>query len=112
MLYKRISYGTNTHKLFGFEFKELLSEQVKAAVREALNGEPTEKKDPLSDGIGYRTRSETRKLLGVAYSTMHYWEKAGMLVPRRIGRKVFYSDQAIREALSKAGKEVDNGITQ
>ncbi|MGJ1415923.1 MerR family transcriptional regulator [Sphingobacterium multivorum] len=94
------------------EFKELLSEQVKDAVREALNGIPAEKKAPPSEGIGYRTRSETRKLLGVAYSTMHYWEKAGILVPRRIGRKVFYSDQAIREALSKAGKEVGHGTAQ
>lgn len=94
------------------EFKELLSEQVKDAVREALGGEPTDKTTPTTEGIGYRTRSETRKLLGVAYSTMHYWEKAGILVPRRIGRKVFYSDQAIREALSKAGREVDHGIAQ
>ncbi|GAA4144516.1 hypothetical protein GCM10022216_27550 [Sphingobacterium kyonggiense] len=94
------------------EFKELLSEQVKEAVREALNSSPAEKKDPAFDGIGYRTRSETRKLLGVAYSTMHYWEKTGILVPRRIGRKVFFSDDAIREALSKAGKEVDHGIAE
>lgn len=94
------------------EFKELLSEYVRNAVREALNSNPADKKDPPSDGIGYRSRSETRKLLGVAYSTMHYWEKAGILVPRRIGRKVFYSDQAIRDALSKAGKEVDHGIAQ
>jgi len=88
------------------EFKELLSEQVKGAVREALNGELTDRKDPIPDGIGYRTRSETRKLLGIAYSTMHYWEKAGILVPRRIGRKVFYSDQAIRDALTRSGKGV------
>ncbi|WP_433901869.1 hypothetical protein [Sphingobacterium puteale] len=46
------------------EFKELLSEQVKDAVREVLNGNPAEKKAPPSEGIGYRTRSETRELLG------------------------------------------------
>ncbi|MCT1525076.1 MerR family transcriptional regulator [Sphingobacterium hotanense] len=94
------------------EFKELLSEQVKDAVREALGGNPAEKTDPPTEGIGYRTRSQTRKLLGVAYSTMHYWEKAGILVPRRIGRKVFYSDEAIRNALSKAGKEVGDGTSK
>lgn len=94
------------------EFKELLSEQIKGAVREVINGGSAERKNPESLGIGYRTRSETRKLLGVAYSTMHYWEKAGILLPRRIGRKVFYSDQAIREALSKAGKGVDDGTDQ
>ncbi|MBV2227184.1 MerR family transcriptional regulator [Sphingobacterium kyonggiense] len=95
------------------EFKELLSNEVRSAVREALSGEGKEKQTQQDDlGIGYRTRSETRKLLGIAYSTMHYWEKAGILVPHRIGRKVFYSDQAIREALSRAGKEVDHGIAK
>ena len=88
------------------EFKELLSEHVKEAVRCALDGEQSQKEKPVIHGIGYRTRSETRKLLGIAYSTMHYWEKAKILVPRRIGRKVFYSDEAIREALEKTGKEV------
>lgn len=87
------------------EFKEILSEHVKEAVREALHGEKTaEKPTPPPQNIGYRTRSETRLMLGVAYSTMHYWEKAGILVPRRIGRKVYYSDEAIRDALAKSGK--------
>lgn len=95
------------------EFKELLSNEVRSAVREVLSGTGKEKQ-PQQDGsgIGYRTRSETRQLLGIAYSTMHYWEKAGILVPRRIGQKVFYSDQAIREALSKTGKEVVDGASQ
>ena len=84
------------------EFKEILSEHVKEAVREALHGETAEKPPPQN--IGYRTRAETRRMLGVAYSTMHYWEKAGILVPRRIGRKVYYSDEAIRDALAKSGK--------
>ena len=86
------------------EFKELLSAHVKEAVREVIGGDTTEKGEPVAQGIGYRTRSETRKLLGIAYSTMHYWEKAKILVPQRIGRKVFYSDEAIREALEKTGK--------
>ncbi|QIH36759.1 hypothetical protein [Sphingobacterium sp. DR205] len=93
------------------EFKELLSNEVRSAVREVLSCESKEKQTQQDQsGIGYRTRSETRKLLGIAYSTMHYWEKAGILVPHRIGRKVFFSNQAIREALSKAGKEVDNDL--
>ncbi|MGG5902286.1 hypothetical protein [Sphingobacterium daejeonense] len=86
------------------EFKELLSDQVKEAVRQVISGDTSEKAEQVTQGIGYRTRSETRKLLGIAYSTMHYWEKAKILVPRRIGRKVFYSDEAIREALEKTGK--------
>src|SRR5690606_31600541 len=89
------------------EFKEILSEHVKEAVREALHGETAEKPiSPPPQEIGYRTRAETRRMLGVAYSTMHYWEKAGILVPRRIGRKVYYSDEAIRDALAKSGKGV------
>lgn len=89
------------------EFKEILSEHVKEAVKEALNGETEEKHtSPPTQEIGYRTRAETRRILGVAYSTMHYWEKAGILVPQRIGRKVYYSDEAIRDALAKSGKGV------
>ncbi|GEM_PF-2024305 len=94
------------------EFKELLSNEVKSAVKEALSGEGKKQTQSDHSGIGYRTRPETRKLLGIAYSTMHYWEKAGILVPHRVGRKVFFSDEAIREALSKAGREVKDGTAQ
>lgn len=86
------------------EFKEILSEHVKEAVKEALHGETAEKPTPPPQNIGYRTRAETRLMLGIAYSTMHYWEKAGIHVPRRIGRKVYYSDEAIRYALAKSRK--------
>ncbi|WP_257669999.1 helix-turn-helix domain-containing protein [Parapedobacter tibetensis] len=85
------------------EFKEILSEQVKGAVREALHGETAEKQTAPTPNLGYRSRAETRRLLGVAYSTMHYWEKSGILVPDRIGRKVYYSDEAIAGALSRKG---------
>jgi len=109
VLFKRISYGPDTYKLFGFGVQG--SNEVRTAVNEALSGGSIEKQVSQNhSGIGYRTRSETRKLLGIAYSTMHYWEKAGILVPHRIGRKVFFSDDAIREALSKAGKEVKNDL--
>jgi len=94
------------------EFKEILSENVKEAVREALHGETAEKPTPPPQNIDYRTRAETRFMLGVAYSTMHYWEKAGILVPRRIGRKVYYSDEAIRDALAKSGKGVKRWYIQ
>lgn len=89
------------------EFKELLSNEVRSAVREVLSYESREKQTQQDhSGIGYRTRPETRKLLGIAYSTMHYWEKAGILVPNRIGRKVFFSDEPIREAPSRLRKEL------
>ncbi|MCT1526440.1 MerR family transcriptional regulator [Sphingobacterium hotanense] len=89
------------------EFKEIVSEHGKEAVKKALHGETEEKHtSPPPQNIGYRTRTQTRLMLGVAYSTMHYWEKADILVPRRIGRKVYYSDEAIRDALTKSGKGV------
>src|SRR5690606_40386313 len=88
------------------EHKEILPERTNQAVKAALQGATAEKPTPPPQNIGYRPRADTRLMLGVAYSTMHYWEKAGILVPRRIGRKVYYSDEAIRDALAKSGKGV------
>ena len=94
------------------EFNEVLSEYVKEAIKEALHTGTEKKPNPAPQEFGYRTRAETRRMLGVvAYYTIHYWEKAGILVPHRIGRKVYYSDEAIREALAKNGRGKNNGLS-
>ena len=47
----------------------------------------------------YLTRKETAKLLKVDISTLHNWNKQGILKPKQIGRRRFYSLNDINEAM-------------
>ncbi|MCT4628809.1 helix-turn-helix domain-containing protein [Winogradskyella sp.] len=47
----------------------------------------------------YLTRKETAKLLKVDISTLHNWNKQGILKPKQIGRRIFYSLENINEAM-------------
>ncbi|MBC8052166.1 MAG: helix-turn-helix domain-containing protein [Sphingobacteriaceae bacterium] len=82
------------------EFKELLSECVKGAVKSEIDRilESPKRPDKL-----YLTRLETAKELNVTLPTLNAWEKAGILVPVRIGTRVRYKQESINESL-KANK--------
>jgi hypothetical protein len=45
------------------------------------------------------TREETRKLLKVSLGTLVNWDKNNILKPKRIGRRNYYYESDIREAL-------------
>ena len=66
---------------------EALREAVAIAVREAVDRMARETDADADDLI---TRLEACRLLGVAPSTLWHWEKSGMLVPVKLGRKVMY----------------------
>lgn len=78
------------------EFREILAEQVQAAIKEAIitRSNPGTSKPFL-------TRKETSEMLGVSYPTLHLWEKAGLLKPERIGRRVLYSVDEVKKAVLK-----------
>jgi predicted site-specific integrase-resolvase len=47
------------------------------------------------------TREETRQLLKVSLGTLYNWDINGILKPKRIGRRNYYSEWDIQKALEK-----------
>lgn len=84
------------------EFKEILSEQVKEVFNDVIKNNKSSFQKTESPSVErYKTREETRRYFNVSLTTLYYWEKAGILLPDRIGRRVLYSEKAIAEAIKK-----------
>ncbi|TCK82895.1 helix-turn-helix transcriptional regulator [Albibacterium bauzanense] len=84
------------------EFKEILSEQVKEVFNDVIKNNKSSFQKPESPTAErYKTREETRRYFNVSLTTLYYWEKAGILIPDRIGRRVLYSEKAIQESVQK-----------
>ena len=84
------------------EFKEILSEQVKEVFNDVIKNNKSAFHKAESTAVErYKTREETRLYFNVSLTTLYYWEKAGILIPDRIGRRVLYSEKAIRESIQK-----------
>ncbi len=49
----------------------------------------------------FLTRKQVSEYLNVSLVTLHHWDKKGILVPQKIGRKVRYLKTDILNALSK-----------
>ncbi|MFC3561176.1 hypothetical protein [Pedobacter jamesrossensis] len=83
------------------EFKEILSEKVKEVLFEFFkNSNPLPLKDK-DDTLIYKTRDETRRILKISLTTLYYWEKAEILIPNRIGRRVLYTMESVQAAIQK-----------
>ncbi len=50
------------------------------------------------------TRSEAKKELHVHQNTLYNWEKQGILKPNRIGKRVYYTEEKILQALNSSAK--------
>ncbi|EQB90586.1 helix-turn-helix domain-containing protein, partial [Elizabethkingia anophelis] len=49
----------------------------------------------------YYTREETAKLLKVSFPTLFHWNKDGKLKAKKLGKRVYYSKEDVKEALNK-----------
>ncbi len=49
----------------------------------------------------YLTRKEVAEMLQIDLSTLHLWQKRGILQPRRLGNRVYYLSSDIQKALNK-----------
>ncbi|UTX46815.1 AlpA family transcriptional regulator [Chryseobacterium sp. MA9] len=82
----------NTLQLVQVPKDELIKEieNVVMKVLEALNfGKQAENEKELY------TRKEVMELLGVTYSTLFNWNKKKILIPRKIGHKVYYDRKEV-----------------
>lgn len=76
------------------ELKEIIQEVLDNKLNELLQlGQTTQKTEFL-------TRKETKELLGVSYVTLNNWHNKGTLVPKYIGKKLFYDKQEIVNRLA------------
>ncbi len=46
------------------------------------------------------TRREVKNLFQVSYPTLNDWKKKGILIPFKLGRKVFYSCDEVNRVIS------------
>jgi predicted DNA-binding transcriptional regulator AlpA len=81
----------NTLQLVQVPKEELITEIEKVIIKvlEALKfGQPEKEKELL-------TRKEVMELLGVTYSTLFNWNNKKILVPRKIGHRVYYDRKEV-----------------
>ncbi|WNI39009.1 helix-turn-helix domain-containing protein [Chryseobacterium sp. SG20098] len=82
----------NTLQLVHVPKDELITEIEKVVIKvlEALkiSGQPEDEKELY-------TRKEVMELLGVTYSTLFNWNKKKILVPRKIGHRVYYDRKEV-----------------
>ncbi|HAT4001765.1 TPA: helix-turn-helix domain-containing protein [Elizabethkingia anophelis] len=79
--------------------KEELLEEFEVMVRRVLEKMMTEK--IADEEKELYTREEAAKLLNVSYPTLFHWNKDGKLKARKIGKRVYYSKEDVKEALNK-----------
>ena len=73
------------------EIRAVIQEEVNSALR--LNNADEVKADVL-------TREETCKLLNVSKTTLYNWHNQAILVPTKIGGRVYYRKQDVLNKLS------------
>jgi hypothetical protein len=87
--------------LFSFDpslLQQAITDAVSTAVREVLaEQKPAAPTAPPPDLL---SRAETRQLLHVSNTTLHVWEKKGMITPARAGRRVLFRRSDIDRLLS------------
>ena len=85
-------------KLVHMPKEELIQEIVKvldkALEKLNINKEAQQEKELY-------TREETAKLLKVSFPTLFHWNKDGKLKAKKLGKRVYYSKQDVKEALNK-----------
>lgn len=78
--------------------QQAIAEAVNTAVRDALAAHAPA--PPVAPQPDLLSRAETRRLLHVSNTTLHVWEKKGMLTPSRAGRRVLFKRAEIDRLLS------------
>jgi hypothetical protein len=76
---------------------EELGELVRVTVMEAVR--PLLATANASTEVRYYTRNETAKKLGVSLATLWAYDREGILVASRVGRRVLYREGDIEQAL-------------
>jgi hypothetical protein len=85
------------------QFIQISPEQLQEAIIEGVKTQLDELKNylPSKEPKRYLTRKKTAELLNIDLSTLHNWNKQGILKPYQLGGRVFYRLEDIENALIK-----------
>lgn len=81
------------------ELGAIIHRSLNAALDERLPSQPDQPSS--SSAVEYLSREETAKLLHVSFETLRKYEKAGTLLPCRLGRRVLYRKEDVDTALQR-----------
>jgi len=82
------------HNITPDEFKNELISSLKEVIKELVLESKKEKP------VEYLTRKEVSEILKVSLVTIHSWSKLGILNPYRIGNKIRFKSNEIKNALT------------
>ena len=83
------------------EFAELISKSVKSQFEELVKESTKEQPQNENELL---TRNETARFLKVSTVTISQWQKVGLITPKRMGTKVFFSKAELIEVLNKSNR--------
>ena len=77
-------------------------QDLKLLIAEAIMQERERFKNESSTEVKerYLTRSEVAKNLGVSKPTLCRWMNKGILIPKKIGRRILYAESEINKVLN------------
>lgn len=78
------------------EFKEIIIESLSKAIKEV---NPV--KNESSNTEEFATRMEVAKLLKITLPTLHDWTKQGLINSYKIGKRVLYKLDEVKESMSQ-----------
>lgn len=83
------------------EIFQLTKEQLHHAINESLKTQLEDLKKHLQpkEPKEYLTRSEVAKMLKIDLSTVHNWNKKGILISWQIGGRVYYKRSQVEDAI-------------
>ncbi len=81
--------------------EEQLRKIVADTVRQVMNQAKAEAE--ATKEMATLTREEVAELLNVTKPTLWRWEKAGYLIPKKIGKRVLYLRSEVEEMVRKGG---------
>ena len=98
-------------KVMGIQ-KAIQIEQIDATIifdimkqLQELHKEVKEIKETIKPEDRFLTRKEVKELLQISYTTIHNWQKQGILHGVHIGNKIYYKFSDIQALLNKKSLE-------
>lgn len=102
---KCMSNMTNTKQVTVYQIEASDLEQlIIRAVVDAMKRHYTPSNTPAADSPEMITRDEAAKFLHVSKQTLFNWERLNYLVPVRVGRRVLYPAELLRQFANSNNK--------
>jgi len=82
---------------------------IKKVVEDVLKNQLQKLTVPKREELLLLTRKETAKLLCISLPTLHEWTKTGIIKAYRIGNRVLYKQEEVKQALNQIQTSVKEG---